>query len=69
MNTISSALSGMNAALSQLDTAANNIANSQTPGYRRLEVAQQAVAGGGVTTTIVQPMQQARRWPKTSSRR
>ena len=54
MNTISTALSGMNAALSHLDAAANNIANSQTPGYRRLAVEQQASAGGGVTTTIVQ---------------
>ena len=53
MNTISVALSGMNAAMLHLDTSANNIANSLTQGYRRLSVAQQAAAGGGVTTEVV----------------
>ena len=52
MNTISTALSGMNAAMSQLDVAANNIANSQTPGYRRQVAVPQAAPAGGVTTTI-----------------
>ena len=52
MNTISTALSGMNAAMSQLDVAANNIANSQTPGYRRQIATPQAAPAGGVTTTI-----------------
>ena len=54
MNTISTALSGMNAAMSQLDAAANNIANSLTPGYRRQTVAHHAVPGGGVATSLVQ---------------
>lgn len=48
------ALSGMQAAQTQLDAAASNVANAQTAGYRRREVAQQAQAEGGVTTRIVQ---------------
>ena len=53
MNTISTALSGMNAAALQLGTSANNIANSLTPGYRRQTVAQQAVASGGVSAEVI----------------
>jgi flagellar hook protein FlgE len=52
MNTISTALSGMNAASLQLVTSAHNIANSLTPGYRRQMVAQQAVVNGGVSTEV-----------------
>ncbi|HJW12663.1 MAG TPA: flagellar basal body protein [Albitalea sp.] len=53
MNSISSiAQSGMNAALVRLDAAANNIANLQTPGYRREQVAQQEQAQGGVSASI-----------------
>lgn len=52
MNSISStALSGMNAALLRIDAAANNIANAQTPQYRRQFVAQQEQAQGGVGAT------------------
>ncbi len=48
------ALSGMNAAQALLDASANNIANTNTAGYRRREVVQQAQAEGGVATTVVQ---------------
>jgi flagellar hook protein FlgE len=49
------ALSGMNAAQSQLDSAGHNIANLQTPNFKRQQV-QQATqpAGGGVTTSLSQ---------------
>lgn len=53
MTTISSiALSGMNAAQQQLNAAANNVANANTPGYRRQEAVQRAQPEGGVTTEI-----------------
>ncbi len=52
MTSLSSiALSGMNAAQALLDASANNIANANTPGYARQQVAQSAQAGGGVATT------------------
>ena len=54
MNTIATALSGMNAALLHLDVSANNIANSLTPNYRRRDVTQQALPGGGVAAQVVQ---------------
>jgi flagellar hook protein FlgE len=56
MSSIASiALSGLNAASSQLATAAHNIANAQTPGFRR-QVAQQAAQpdSGGVVVSIGQ---------------
>lgn len=46
------ALSGMQAARVQLDVASNNIANAQTPGFRRQVVNQQAQPEGGVSTTV-----------------
>lgn len=53
MSSISSiALSGMNAAQTQLNTAAGNVANAQTEGYRRREVQQSAQADGGVATQV-----------------
>ena len=53
MNALSStALSGLQAAQLRLDAAANNVANLQTPGYRRETVAQQATPGGGVQTQV-----------------
>ncbi len=53
MNSLSFiALSGMNAAMLRLDAAGNNIANSQTPGYRRQSVSQADQAEGGVTTSV-----------------
>ena len=54
MNSIrATALSGLNAATLQLDTAAHNVANAQTPGFRRQQVAQQARADGGVDASVV----------------
>lgn len=50
MNSISSiALSGMNAAQASLNSSAHNIANVNTPNFRREEIVQSAQAGGGVT--------------------
>jgi flagellar hook protein FlgE len=46
------ALSGMNAASTQLATAAHNIANAQTPGFRRQLVQQTAQPEGGVVVSI-----------------
>jgi flagellar hook protein FlgE len=46
------ALSGLNAASSQLATAAHNIANAQTPGFRRQVVQQTAQPEGGVIVSI-----------------
>ena len=53
MTSISSiALSGMNAAQATLNASAHNIANLNTPGFRRQEVVQSAQAGGGVSTAL-----------------
>ena len=46
------ALSGLQAAQAQLQTSANNVANSQTEGYRREVVRQQAQADGGVSVRV-----------------
>jgi len=55
MNSLSSvAQSGIGAAMLRLSAAANNIANLQTPGYRRELVQQEALTGGGVTSSIGQ---------------
>ena len=48
----STALSGLNAASLQLHSAAHNIANTQTPGFRRQLVQQSAEPAGGVRTGI-----------------
>ncbi len=47
------ALSGMQAAQTQLQASAHNVANLATPGFRRQEVQQTAQAGGGVSATRV----------------
>jgi flagellar hook protein FlgE len=53
MNSISSiAQSGMSAAVNRLSAAGNNIANSQTPGYRRQSIRQDSLPGGGVATQV-----------------
>jgi flagellar hook-associated protein FlgK len=53
MNSISSiALSGLQTAQLRAGSSGHNIANAMTPGFRRQVVAQQAVEGGGVATTI-----------------
>jgi flagellar hook protein FlgE len=46
------ALSGLNAASNQLATATHNIANAQTPGFRRQLVQQTAHPEGGVVVSI-----------------
>jgi flagellar basal body rod protein FlgC len=48
----STALSGLNAASLQLQSSAHNIANAQTPGFRRQLVQQSAEPGGGVRATL-----------------
>jgi flagellar hook protein FlgE len=53
MSSIASiALSGLNAASTRLATAAHNIANAQTPGFRRQLVQQAANPEGGVVVSI-----------------
>jgi flagellar hook protein FlgE len=49
----STALSGMQTAMLRLGASAHNIANLQTPGFRRQEVLQQAGADGGVVASVV----------------
>ena len=44
------ARSGMQAAQTQLQASASNVANLSTPAYRRVEVQQTAQNGGGVQT-------------------
>ncbi len=54
MSSIASiALSGMNAAQTQLNASANNVANTQTEGYKRQAVVQSPQADGGVSTSVV----------------
>jgi flagellar hook protein FlgE len=52
MNVTSIASSGLQAATTRLDAAANNIANSQTPGFRRDLVMQQTQEQEGVLTVV-----------------
>lgn len=53
MSAISStALSGLAAATTQLQASAHNIANLQTPGFRRQQVLQEARPEGGVTVSL-----------------
>ena len=51
--------SGLQAAQLRLDASANNVANLNTPGYRRQAVAQQAVANSAGVRATVQREQQA----------
>lgn len=46
------AQSGLQAAQQRLHASAHNVANQQTPGFRREQVAQQAVPQGGVHTQV-----------------
>jgi len=52
MNTIDTALSGLQAAQTRLDVAANNVANAQTDGYQREQVVSQAQPQGGVAVQV-----------------
>ena len=45
-------LSGMNAAQTRLDSAAHNVANTETTPFRRQEVVQTEQKDGGVTTAL-----------------
>jgi flagellar basal body rod protein FlgC len=45
-------LSGMNAAQTQLDSSAHNIANSSTPEFRRQQVVQTEQKDAGVSTSL-----------------
>lgn len=55
MNSIASiALSGMNAASTSLATSAHNIANAQTPNFRRQLTEQAAQPDGGVSVSLAQ---------------
>lgn len=55
MNAVSSiARSGMTAAIQHLDSASHNIANTQTPHFRRETVSQRELPNGGVATTVQQ---------------
>jgi flagellar hook protein FlgE len=48
-------LSGMRAAQARLDSSAHNVANVQTPGFRRQQVTQsESAAGGGVDVQVQQ---------------
>ncbi|PWV99204.1 flagellar basal-body rod protein FlgC [Hoeflea marina] len=49
MNT---SLSGMQAYGTRAQATANNIANAETPGYRRLETSTAAMPGGGVSARV-----------------
>lgn len=44
------ALSGMNAAQNRLNAAAHNVANLNTPEFKRQEVVDTAASGGGVNS-------------------
>jgi len=52
MDVISTTLSGLRAAQVRLDSAAHNIANAQTEGFRRQQVRASADLAGGVRTQI-----------------
>lgn len=55
MNSIASiALSGLHAASTSLASSAHNIANAQTPGFRRQLTAQAAQPEGGVRVSLTQ---------------
>ncbi len=51
-NVSSTALSGMKAAQTQLNVAANNVANAQTPGFRRQQAEMTAQPDGGVQARV-----------------
>ena len=48
------ALSGMSAAQTGLQVSAHNIANLNTAGFRRQQVAQESVSAGGVDISLTQ---------------
>jgi flagellar basal-body rod protein FlgC len=52
MDALSNAVSGLRAAQLQVDVAASNVANVNTPGYQPGLTDQQAQAGGGVAAYV-----------------
>jgi len=52
VNVLSIAQSGMQSAQMRLNSAANNVANANTPGFRRDEVQAQSQPEGGVETRV-----------------
>jgi len=51
-NITATALSGMNAAQTQLNVAAHNVANLNTEGFTRQQVSQTTQPDGGVASTV-----------------
>lgn len=59
INALGTAASGLRAATLRLDTSAHNVANAQTPGFRRHEVQATArAASGGVDAHVERSAQQ-----------
>jgi len=52
MDALSNAVSGLRAAQIQVDVAASNVANVDTPGYQPGVTEQQSQAGGGVSAYV-----------------
>lgn len=52
MNVLSTALSGLQAAQARMNSAAHNVANAQTEGFRREQVVTSAQAHGGTTAQL-----------------
>jgi flagellar basal body rod protein FlgC len=56
-SSVTSALSGMRSAQSQIDASGQNIANAATSGYRRQVAVPQTTPTGGVMTTTEQAIE------------
>jgi flagellar hook-associated protein FlgK len=54
LSTSAIALSGMNAAQTGMQVSAHNIANLNTDGFRRQQMAQASAPGGGVSVSLSQ---------------
>jgi flagellar basal-body rod protein FlgC len=52
MDALSNAVSGLRAAQLQVDVAANNVANVNTPGFQPSVTEQESQAGGGVAAHV-----------------
>lgn len=61
------ALSGMNAQTNRLSAVANNIANVDTPGYRRATTGLTALSSGGVEANVTQPASDSNASPDEGS--
>jgi flagellar hook-associated protein FlgK len=48
------AMSGMLASTNRLGATAQNVANMDTPGYRRMNASSATTEGGGVTTSVTE---------------